>query len=164
MQSVLRNCALDRYTFSARLSGIGPIGEHEGVHFRIFICFIEIAFESSCNFLTFFDNYSINSPRKSEGSRNIIRAELRRPAIPTRNARPDLVVGEGGSGSQAPIRDQEIVHFARYVCRCHKPLNSAPRRIFPHSGISDNLLLANRADRVRISSGTAGLGAPKVAL
>ena len=53
-------------------------------------------------FLAFFDKYSKNSPRKSKGSRNVIRAELRRLPIPTRNARPNLGVGARGSGSQPP--------------------------------------------------------------
>jgi len=80
--------------------GVAPIYRAKVYFFLIFACVREIALECSSNFLAFFDKYSKNSPRKSKGSRNFIRAELRRLPIPTRNARPNLVVGTGVSGSQ----------------------------------------------------------------
>jgi len=159
------NYGLDQSDSCTKLSGSRPHLSFRGLFFFNFRLrpgnrprkFIEF-------FLAFFYKYSKNSPRKSKGSRNVIRAELRRLPIPTRNARPNLVAGTGGSGSQPPNCVWEIVHFAPNVRCCHKPVNSAPRRIFSHSDISDIPPLANRVDRVRISSGTAGLGAPTLDL
>ena len=91
--------------------------------FLIFACVREIALESSSNFLAFFDKYSKNSPRKSKGSRNVIRAELRRLPIPTRNAWPNLVVGAGGDrGHSPPTASRKLSIFRAMFAVATNPL------------------------------------------
>ena len=72
------------------------------------------------------------------------------------------MVSAGGSESQPPKCGLKIIDFACNVCHCCNRFIDLQTRIFPDSSVSADPLRANRAERVRISSGTMGLRAPKI--